>query len=82
MNLQQFGVFFLSLPFFLSPPLFLSLSASLPPGCALLHFSGCSLPGGSFALVEPPQFVCYCHSAVSLEMSYLINTPQDISHLF
>lgn len=63
--------------FFFLPSLPFSLSF-----LALLCFSRRSLLGGSSAVVALPQSVCYCHSSVFLEMSYLINTPEAISHLF
>lgn len=79
MNLQQVWGFF----FLLSLSLLLPPSPRPPaPGFALLRFGRRSLLGGSSAVVARPQSVCHCHSPVSLEMSYLINTPQAISHLF
>lgn len=62
MNLQQFGVFFpfssfLSLSLPLSPPL------CLPPSwLCFASLQWAFTAGGSSALEEPPQSLCYCHS--------------------
>lgn len=42
---------------------------------ALRCSSGSSLLGDSSVAAAPPPSACCCHSLVSLEMSYLINTP-------